>query len=268
MKEFIQILLISISCILGKIEASVLPINEISEESLQCLCEVYSGCEFRSDCILKEEQDVCGPYRLTRDYWTDAGLGLDSSELGSYIECTKNLECSERVIKRYISIHIKDCDDNGRIDWVDIGLVHFYGSSCESTSLRKSANWLSFRSCGRFLNPKDRWALPVTTSRTPTAGSDQASTHGNKIKFFFHLGAQPTAIPNFGPTLNNPFANWGAIPNAPNNSVFHYNPYGTNVGNGQQLLNNNNGGANRNGQPAYMQFGSRPNQSAFDFLGK
>lgn len=42
---------------------------DVSQVCLGCLCEAVSGCNTTVGC----SGDVCGPFRMTRSYWTDGG---------------------------------------------------------------------------------------------------------------------------------------------------------------------------------------------------
>lgn len=74
----------------------------VTQSCLGCICEAISGCNVTSTC----SGDVCGPFRLTWAYWSDAGKPTvkderpDSST--AYKNCALDTFCAALAVQGYM----------------------------------------------------------------------------------------------------------------------------------------------------------------------
>ncbi|KAG9510649.1 hypothetical protein GZH46_00806, partial [Fragariocoptes setiger] len=108
----------------------------LTSECLECICEASSNCDPSVQCISKQrDKNRCGLYMISWDQYKDsdmspssgiggndplAGLGLDLLDERLYYDCTTNRECAERLMQVYIAKHLKDCNEDGKINCYDV----------------------------------------------------------------------------------------------------------------------------------------------------
>lgn len=92
----------------------------------------------------------CGPYRITKEYWYDAG-----SAGGDFFNCINSDDCTEETIKNYMIIFSEDCNNDGVLNCYDFAAIHKVGSSsCYKQWFFESQYWSDFRSCFDFKRRK------------------------------------------------------------------------------------------------------------------
>ncbi|KAF5306612.1 hypothetical protein FQA39_LY08801 [Lamprigera yunnana] len=100
-----------------------------SEVCLGCICRAASGCDIEKEC----ENNACGPYRITKDYWMDSGNWTyndhSPKEDKSYIKCVTNYYCSTFTVQEYIKKFKKDCNGDGVTNCEDFAAIHALGST-------------------------------------------------------------------------------------------------------------------------------------------
>ncbi|XP_011868864.1 PREDICTED: lysozyme-like [Vollenhovia emeryi] len=112
--------------------------QQITPACLECICLVTSECDINVGC----NGPVCGPFYITKQYWTDADKPAlsdkpaDEDEDQTYRNCANNVYCAARVLQNYMSKFAKDCTGNGVIDCEDYVRLHRFGASgCAVNSL-------------------------------------------------------------------------------------------------------------------------------------
>jgi len=69
---------------------------DISDNCLQCICQV-EGCEKEvGRCVMDQGSLSCGPYQIKNPYWIDCG-----EPGGDWQTCTKQFACSETCVRAY-----------------------------------------------------------------------------------------------------------------------------------------------------------------------
>ncbi|XP_014219639.1 lysozyme-like [Copidosoma floridanum] len=100
--------------------------GEITQACLGCICDAASGCNTTIGCT----GDVCGPFRITKIYWTDGGKpsidgesdGDDSGLVISLFIVYKNNH--DEILKNIVQW---DCNGDGTIDCNDYARIHHLG---------------------------------------------------------------------------------------------------------------------------------------------
>ncbi|XP_021918553.1 lysozyme-like isoform X2 [Zootermopsis nevadensis] len=91
----------------------------VSDLCLTCLCEAASQCDLKFRC----DHDVCGPFKIIRDYWIDGG----SLGGGGWETCAMDTQCAVNTVRGYMSKYKKDCDGDGEVDCQDYARMHKLG---------------------------------------------------------------------------------------------------------------------------------------------
>ncbi|CAH1108295.1 unnamed protein product [Psylliodes chrysocephalus] len=75
--------------------------------------------------------DACGPYHITKAYWTDAGKptlnNQSPNEKTAFYNCVKDLGCATLTLDRYMQNFVKDCNNDSKIDCDDFISIHVNG---------------------------------------------------------------------------------------------------------------------------------------------
>lgn len=75
----------------------------VTQQCLGCICEAISGCNTTNVCT----GDVCGPFRITWAYWSDAGkptVGGESPDSPTaYAHCAGDTYCAALCVQGYMS---------------------------------------------------------------------------------------------------------------------------------------------------------------------
>ena len=99
----------------------------ISKTCFGCICEAASGCNVTLGC----EDSVCGPFRITWGYWSDAGKptldGNPNSAQNAYSQCVNDPYCGARAVQGYMDKFAQDCNGDGIIDCDDFVRIHRLG---------------------------------------------------------------------------------------------------------------------------------------------
>ncbi|KAJ8931291.1 hypothetical protein NQ314_015814, partial [Rhamnusium bicolor] len=92
-----------------------------------CLCYAATTCDLTLGC----DKGYCGPFKISRIYWVDAGnvtLPLDDPErAGAYEDCALSYQCAQRIVLNYLLKFGKDCNENGVTDCDDYSMINFNG---------------------------------------------------------------------------------------------------------------------------------------------
>ncbi|XP_059475804.1 lysozyme-like [Neocloeon triangulifer] len=99
----------------------------LSVECLGCICEAISNCNRTLTC----SGDVCGLFRITWAYWSDAGKpvlqGDNPSADGAYGRCTVDPYCAALTVQQYMTKYSQDCNRDGSVDCTDFARIHKLG---------------------------------------------------------------------------------------------------------------------------------------------
>lgn len=97
---------------------------------LNCLCQATSACDLREVCV----DNGCGTYRITNNYWKEAGKPTINNESDkdpqAFINCANNPLCTYYAVQRYIAKYKKDCNGDGVINCDDFVAIHKLGRNC------------------------------------------------------------------------------------------------------------------------------------------
>lgn len=117
----------------------------VTEVCLGCICEAVSGCDPNLRC----EGDVCGLFRITWPYWSDAGkptlngeaptsqtgmnwtFGVKSEflkrEISAYANCANDPYCAAQAVQGYMAKYGQDCNGDGQVNCLDYAHLHRFG---------------------------------------------------------------------------------------------------------------------------------------------
>lgn len=74
----------------------------VTQACLGCICEAISGCNTTQVC----SGDVCGPFRITWAYWSDAGKPTVNNEAPdsqtAYKNCVVDTYCAALAVQGYM----------------------------------------------------------------------------------------------------------------------------------------------------------------------
>ncbi|XP_061929234.1 lysozyme-like isoform X2 [Apis cerana] len=92
---------------------------------LGCICEAASGCNITIGC----DESVCGPFRITWNYWADAGKPTldDNLNENAYARCVNDPYCAARTVQGYMMKFAQDCNNDGNINCDDFLRIHRLG---------------------------------------------------------------------------------------------------------------------------------------------
>nr|CAD7462714.1 unnamed protein product [Timema tahoe] len=106
------------------VQGETKPVNDLC---LGCICEAVSNCNRSFTCA----GDVCGLFRITWAYWSDAGkpvLQQDHPDnQDAYVRCVTDPFCAARAVQGYMTKFSKDCNGDGRVDCFDYAAIHRLG---------------------------------------------------------------------------------------------------------------------------------------------
>ncbi|XP_050430199.1 uncharacterized protein LOC126839154 [Adelges cooleyi] len=123
----------------------------ITEVCLACICEAMSSCNRSLTC----EGDVCGPFRITWAYWSDAGkpvlYGDNPNDGQAFARCANDLVCSKQTVLAYTSRFAQDCNGDGQVDCWDYASIHILGGyGCRAPLSQNFKN--KFETCQKSVN--------------------------------------------------------------------------------------------------------------------
>ncbi|CAL7948102.1 unnamed protein product [Xylocopa violacea] len=106
-------------------QISIVGAQTVSSVCFGCICEAASGCNATIGC----DGSVCGPFRITWNYWADAGKPtLDGQSDGdAYSRCVNDVECAARTVEGYMTKFSQDCNGDGTINCDDFLRIHRLG---------------------------------------------------------------------------------------------------------------------------------------------
>ncbi|CAH1377255.1 lysozyme 2-like isoform X1 [Tenebrio molitor] len=99
----------------------------LTQQCLACICEAISSCDTTTGCT----GNVCGPFRITWAYWSDAGKPTVNDEAPesstAHTNCTVDTYCSILTVQKYMHNFQQDCNNDGKIDCDDFAAIHKLG---------------------------------------------------------------------------------------------------------------------------------------------
>ncbi|XP_021918570.1 lysozyme-like [Zootermopsis nevadensis] len=99
----------------------------VSELCLGCICEATSNCNRSLGC----NGDVCGLFRITWPYWSDAGKPVIPQDHpdneGAYVRCVTEPYCAATTVQGYMAKFGKDCNGDGIVNCFDYAAIHRLG---------------------------------------------------------------------------------------------------------------------------------------------
>ncbi|RWS30551.1 Destabilase-like protein [Leptotrombidium deliense] len=95
---------------------------------------------------------VCGPFRITHNYWSKAGApGSDPTNPFDFENCANNIHCAIQTVKSYLQKRTVDCNRDGRITCDDFALIHKFGANrCAQDSLLNTTFWRKYKTCTKY----------------------------------------------------------------------------------------------------------------------
>ncbi|XP_076755004.1 invertebrate-type lysozyme [Xylocopa sonorina] len=108
-------------------QISIVGAETVSRVCLGCICEAASGCNVTLGC----DESVCGPFRITWNYWADAGKptldGQSSANENAYARCVNDPYCAGRTVEGYMTKFSQDCNGDGNVNCDDFIRIHRLG---------------------------------------------------------------------------------------------------------------------------------------------
>nr|ALM25916.1 i-type lysozyme 1 [Harmonia axyridis] len=99
----------------------------LDQHCFRCLCRAATNCNMTFGCV----QGYCGPYKISRIYWIDAGRVTlpddDVERAGAYEDCALSFHCAQRIVLKYFLKYGRDCNDDGVTDCNDYSMINFNG---------------------------------------------------------------------------------------------------------------------------------------------
>lgn len=121
--------------------------QQVDTTCMACICEAASRCNLTLGCT----GNMCGLFRITYPYWSDAGKPVidsdDPDSADAWVRCVTEPYCAARTVQGYLDRFKQDCNGDGRIDCFDFASIHHLGGyGCNSRPWdRKFEN--QFREC-------------------------------------------------------------------------------------------------------------------------
>lgn len=157
--------------------------SKIASECLDCICDASSNCIESVQCISQQrEKNRCGLYMISWNQFKESDISLTTSlnsasssnqknaqdyEEKLYYECTTDKDCAEKLIHLYIEKHLKDCNNDGKVDCHDIAAIHRVGpEQCNSGKFLISQYWKDFNTC--YTNTKATTIADTSSSTSTT----------------------------------------------------------------------------------------------------
>uniref|UniRef100_A0A1Q3FNH0 lysozyme n=1 Tax=Culex tarsalis TaxID=7177 RepID=A0A1Q3FNH0_CULTA len=101
--------------------------NPVTEVCLRCICEASSDCDPTVRCT----GEVCGMFRITWAYWSDAGKPVLQGDVpdsqSAYANCANDPQCAAATVQGYMRKFGQDCNGDGIIDCLDHAAIHKLG---------------------------------------------------------------------------------------------------------------------------------------------
>ncbi|CAB3230188.1 unnamed protein product [Arctia plantaginis] len=121
-------------------------VSNLSGACYKCLCHVATGCNMSRGC---PEDGYCGPYKISRIYWKEAGEVLlpedDPVRINAWQDCARNYYCAQKIVGKYLEKFGRDCNGDGLTNCYDFMMLNYNGGYGCTTPLEKSENgrhWL------------------------------------------------------------------------------------------------------------------------------
>ncbi|KAJ8959611.1 hypothetical protein NQ318_021797 [Aromia moschata] len=123
---------------------------------IRCLCHAATGCNLTLGCT----GGYCGPFKISRIYWIDAGnvtlAGDDPERIGAYEDCALAYHCAINIVRKYLikygrNLVICDCNEDGVTNCDDFSMINFNGGNQCQPPLERNEyglNWTRrYRAC-------------------------------------------------------------------------------------------------------------------------
>uniref|UniRef100_T1JAY4 lysozyme n=1 Tax=Strigamia maritima TaxID=126957 RepID=T1JAY4_STRMM len=184
-----------------------LPSQPVGRWCLDCICQASSGCEV-SGC----EGGFCGPYKISREYWIDAGRPgfYVAGDPRAFTACGVNKTCAERTIQNYMNLFRRDCNTDGRIDCWDFARIHLAGpANCHANWVERTPFWEKFVECQEELEavrPANNGQSATSPAFVrPSAGSSTfpaATVGGVESGSDYETDLDETGVADVAPAIN------------------------------------------------------------------
>nr|CAD7398476.1 unnamed protein product [Timema poppensis] len=126
------------------VQGETKPVNDLC---LGCICEAVSNCNRSFTCA----GDVCGLFRITWAYWSDAGkpvLQQDHPDnQDAYVRCVTDPFCAARAVQGYMTKFSKKYE-------IDSGSISGISDSGSISADRNSDSILGGRNSGSILGDR------------------------------------------------------------------------------------------------------------------
>ena len=77
----------------------------VSDQCLSCLCYTMSLCDISNN-NCGDDDDGCGRFKITKDYWVDSGKHTIRNWLpqsdDSYVSCVSDFDCTIQSVQSYM----------------------------------------------------------------------------------------------------------------------------------------------------------------------
>ncbi|CAH1183055.1 unnamed protein product [Ceutorhynchus assimilis] len=129
-------------------------ISNLDRQCLRCLCYAATNCDLGRDCVA----GYCGPYKISRLYWIDAGRVVlpedDIQRSGAFEDCTFSYGCAQQLVTNYMSKYGRDCNGDGVTDCDDFVMINFNGGTHCDLPLDRNDFGKEWLQRYRICNPK------------------------------------------------------------------------------------------------------------------
>ncbi|CAH0563636.1 unnamed protein product, partial [Brassicogethes aeneus] len=112
----------------------------LDAQCVRCICYAATGCDLTRGCV----DGYCGPFKISKIYWVDAGEELlpndEKKRPEAYEDCALYYNCAYRSAVNYFTKYGKDCNEDGVTNCVDYAMIHFNGGwQCQPALNRTKA---------------------------------------------------------------------------------------------------------------------------------
>ncbi|KAF2351631.1 Invertebrate-type lysozyme [Trinorchestia longiramus] len=132
-------------------------VPHLDESCLGCLCEASSNCSTSAGCTEPYPGGFfCGPFLISRGYWTDAGKpilgGDDPNRESAFANCANDIFCAADTVINYMSKFRQDCNGDGLMNCDDYAHIHVLGGyGCKGQDFASTPFYERFQRCRQVL---------------------------------------------------------------------------------------------------------------------
>uniref|UniRef100_A0A1Y1MF21 lysozyme n=1 Tax=Photinus pyralis TaxID=7054 RepID=A0A1Y1MF21_PHOPY len=99
----------------------------VSISCINCIAHASSAQNFNKTCT-----DSCGVFRVSKDYWIEAGMPMvnriPNSHPKAFEKCANSPICGYHLVQLYMQKFKKDCNGDGVVDCDDFVRIHKLGA--------------------------------------------------------------------------------------------------------------------------------------------